>query len=593
MVRQNFDEASAKLQAAMALVRRDGSAPDLRVAELVDLGYGPYQRAIDEMFRAVDRGDAALVLHIDSEDVDPRFDLIENLVHQAADDRRATALADLAELKRLEAATARLTPVVFLIGFVFVAFFSAVLGRTRTQLTQQRTQAVHDALHDSLTGLPNRTLLADRFGQALIAGNRTSATTGLLLVDLDRFKEINDTLGHAVGDKLLTQVGPRLEGALRSADTIARLGGDEFAVLLPTVDGLDGAMDVAARLRAALARPFLIGDVELDVDGSIGLVVSGLHGRDAETLMQRAEVAMYVAKHQRTGIFVYDPDTDDHSLERLSLLGELRRGIERGELFLQYQPKIELKTNEVVGVEALVRWRHPERGLLHPDTFIPLAEQTGMIGPLTHSVLDMALMQAREWADAGRPVPVAVNISARNLADKNFSHEVKTLLDRHAVAAMLLEIEVTESAVMLDASMAREVLMDLHTIGVRVALDDFGAGYTSLAQLRDLPISVLKIDKSFILTMHDEIHNALIVESMIDLGHSLAMKVVAEGIETEATMKALADLDCDLGQGYHLCRPMFPEAFFAWYERQPTRVRSTDDLSGRQIRPAGLALLGT
>ena len=349
VVRQNFDDASAKLQAAMALVRRDGSAPDLRVAELVDLGYGPYQRAIDEMFRAVDRGDAAMVLHIDSEDVDPRFDLIENLVHQAADDRRATALADLAELKRLEAATARLTPVVFLIGFVFVAFFSAVLGRTRAQLTQQRTQAVHDALHDSLTGLPNRTLLADRFGQALIAGIRTSATTGLLLVDLDRFKEINDTLGHAVGDKLLTQVGPRLEGALRSADTIARLGGDEFAVLLPTVDGLDGAMDVAARLRAALARPFLIGDVELDVDGSIGLVVSGLHGRDAETLMQRAEVAMYVAKHQRTGIFVYDPDTDDHSLERLSLLGELRRGIERGELFLQYQPKIELKTNEGCG----------------------------------------------------------------------------------------------------------------------------------------------------------------------------------------------------------------------------------------------------
>jgi diguanylate cyclase len=570
-VRRRFDKATDDLQAAMALVRRDGTAQDQAIADQVAVAYGPYQQAIDRLFAAVDRGDTALVLQIDNVEVDPRFEAIEGLVNKTADSHHAAALADLAELKRRESFNAQATPAVFLLGFVLVILFSSVLRHTRGQLDQQRTRAVHDALHDALTGLPNRTLLADRFEQALRVGARSASTTALLLIDLDRFKEVNDTLGHHVGDQLLAQIGPRLAGALRGADTVARLGGDEFAVLLPVVDGLTGALDVASRLREALAEAFRVEDVELDIDASIGVVISGAHGDDAQTLLQRADIAMYVAKQQKRGVVVYDPENDDHSPERLSLLGQLRRGIERGELFLHYQPKINLKTREVVGVEALVRWQHPERGMVPPNDFIPLAEHTGLIGPLTMSVLNMALAQAKVWADGGHHIPVAVNISARNLSDDEFANKVKRLLDQHAVASGLLEVEVTESAVMLEPERAAQILNQLHAIGVRIAIDDFGAGYTSLAQLKNLPISELKIDKSFILTMHSNSDDATIVKSMVDLGHSLNMKVVAEGIETAQSMNTLTALQCDVGQGYHVFRPALAEALLHWYDQQPVR----------------------
>ena len=593
-VRLRFDKATSDMRAAMELVRREGSAQDQRIAEKVAVAYGPYRQAIDRMFDAADRGDTHLVLKIDSDEVDPRFDVIEGLVNQAADSHHAAALADLAELKRREAFNAGATPAVFLLGFVFVVFFSSVLRRTRAQLDQQRNKAVHDALHDALTGLPNRTLLADRFEQALRADRRTSSTTALLLIDLDRFKEVNDTLGHHVGDQLLAQIGPRLAGALRGADTVARLGGDEFAVLLPDVDGLAGAMDVAARLRAALAEAFKVEDVELDIDASIGVVISGVHGDDAQTLLQRADIAMYVAKQQKQGVVVYDPENDDHTPERLSLLGQLRRGIERGELFLQYQPKIDLKTREVVGVEALVRWQHPDRGMIPPNDFIPLAEHTGLIGPLTLSVLNMALAQAKVWADGGHPIPVAVNISARNLSDDEFASKVKGVLAKHAVAPGLLEVEVTESAVMLEPEKAARILNELHAMGVRIAIDDFGAGYTSLAQLKNLPISELKIDKSFILTMHSNADDAMIVKSMIDLGHSLNMKVVAEGIETAYALNTLAGLQCDIGQGYHLCRPALPEALMQWHSQHADDPRLQISMGPKDsVRTSGFASLRT
>ena len=570
-VRQRFDKAARDLQLAMGRVRRDGFAPDHVVADQVASAYGPYRQAIDRMFGAADRGDAALVLQIDNSEVDPRFDTIEGLVNQAADTHHAAALGDLAALKRREAFNARATPAVFLVGFVLVILFSSVLRRTRGQLDRQRTRALHDAMHDGLTGLPNRTLLADRFEQALRAGKRNSTTTALLLIDLDRFKEVNDTLGHHVGDQLLAQIGPRLAGVLRGADTVARLGGDEFAVLLPEVDGLDGALDVASRLRAALVDAFRVEDVALDIDASIGVVISGAHGNDAQTLLQRADIAMYIAKQKKLGVVVYDPDSDDHTPERLSLLGQLRRGIERGELFLHYQPKIDLKTGAVVGVEALVRWQHPERGLVPPSDFIPLAEHTGLIGPLTTCVLNLALAQAKAWAEGGHHIPVAVNVSARNLSDDDFANKVQRMLDQHAVAADLLEIEVTESAVMLEPDKAADILRQLHALGVRIAIDDFGAGYTSLAQLKNLPISELKIDKSFILTMHSNSNDAMIVKSMVDLGHSLNMKVVAEGIETAQAMNTLTGLQCDIGQGYHLFRPARAEALLQWVRQDPSR----------------------
>ena len=591
-VRRRFDKATNEMRAAMELVRRVGTAQDRRTADQVAAAYGPYRQAIDRLFDAADRGDTTLVLKIDNDEVDPRFEAIEDLVNKTADSHHAAALADLAELKQREAFNAEATPGVFLIGFVLLALFSSVLRRTRGQLDQQRTKAVHDALHDALTGLPNRTLLADRFEQALRAGNRNSSPTALLLIDLDRFKEVNDTLGHHVGDQLLAQIGPRLAGALRGADTVARLGGDEFAVLLPAVDGLTGALDVASRLREALAQAFKVEDVELDIDASIGVVISGAHGDDAQILLQRADIAMYVAKQQKRGVVVYDPENDDHSPERLSLLGQLRRGIERGELFLHYQPKIDMKTREVVGVEALVRWQHPERGMVPPNDFIPLAEHTGLIGLLTMSVLNMALAQVKVWADGGHHIPVAVNISARNLSDDAFADKVKGLLAKHAVASCLLEVEVTESAVMLEPEKVARILNELHAIGIRIAIDDFGAGYTSLAQLKNLPISELKIDKSFILTMHSNADDAMIVKSMIDLGHSLNMKVVAEGIETAYAVNTLDDLQCDIGQGYHLCRPALAEVFMQWYGQHAVVPRPPTELAPKgNIQSSGFAAL--
>ena len=591
-VRSRFQKASADLARAMALVRNDGRPNDQDVADQVAAAYGPYMAAIDRMFDAADRGDTARVLQIDNDEVDPRFDAIEGLVNHATDSHHAAALADLDDLKSREAFNARATPAVFLGGLLLVALFSGVLRQTRNQLDEQRKQAVHDALHDALTGLPNRTLLADRVGQALRTGKRTASVTALLLVDLDRFKEVNDTLGHHVGDQLLSQIGPRLAQALRQADTVARLGGDEFAVLLPAVDGVAGALDVASRLHAALTKAFWIEGVELDIGASMGLVIAGVHGDDAQTLLQRADIAMYVAKQENKGVVVYDAEHDDHSLERLALLGQLRRGIERGELFVHYQPKVSLGSGEVVGVEALVRWQHPERGVVAPNDFIPLAEHTGLIGPLTMCVLNTALAQVRQWADGGRRIPVAVNISARNLADDDFASQVAALLARHGVAAALLEVELTESAVMLEPERAARVLNQLHALGIRIAIDDFGAGYTSLAQLKNLPISELKIDKSFVLSMHSNADDALIVRSMVDLGHSLNMKVVAEGIETAEAAATLAGFDCDIGQGYHLCRPVLPEALMVWYEKHPVRIEAGRGARSRaQAQASGFAAL--
>jgi len=292
-------------------------------------------------------------------------------------------------------------------------------------------------------------------------------------------------------------------------------------------------------------------------------------------------------------VVVYDPENDDHSPERLSLLGQLRRGIERSELFLQYQPKLDLKTMEVVGVVALVRWQHPDRGIVPPNDFIPLAEHTGLIGPLTMSVLNMALAQLKLWADSGHHIPVAVNISARNLSDDTFAGKLKGLLVQHAVASGLLEVEVTESAVMLEPEKAARILNELHAIGVRVAIDDFGAGYTCLAQLKNLPISELKIDKSFILAMQSNADDAMIVKSMIDLGHSLNMKVVAEGIETASAMDTLAGLQCDIGQGYHLCRPVLSGALMQWYgQRAVGPMQPTTQASTGNAQPSGFEALG-
>ena len=448
---------------------------------------------------------------------------------------------------------------------------SAILRDITDRLALQHEMEFR-ALHDTLTGLPNRELLADRLGQALRADNRAGTRTGLLVIDLDRFKEVNNTFGYHCGDELLRQVGPRLAGVLRDVDTVARLGGDEFVVLLPGVGSVADATAVAAKLRAALEMPFHVEGIDLDVEASVGVVVSGEHGQDAATLLQHADIAMYAAKAQNLGVFVYDPAVDGHSPAKLALFGDLRKALDRDELVLHYQPKVSISTGDVVGAEALVRWQHPERGLVFPDEFIPFTEHTGLIGPLTRYVLDTALAQARTWIDAGRPLPVAVNLSARNLLDEGLPGQVAELLAAHGVDAELLELEVTESAIMTEPVRAQHVLEQLATLGVRISIDDFGAGYTSLGQLKNLPVSELKIDRSFVMALTEDPSNALIVQSVVDLGHNLGLTLVAEGIETEQVLTALAGLGCDVAQGYHLCRPIPAPAFDNWCAERTSTV---------------------
>jgi diguanylate cyclase (GGDEF)-like protein len=580
-VRRRYDAAVEDLNRALVLVSRDGIAEDRATVERVLAAHGPYLESINRMFEAVNRADTSAVLRIDNDEVDPKFEIIAKTVDTASEIHHTESIRALQQLRAREKFNAYATSVAFLIGLVLVVLFSRVLRQARLQLELQRDKAMYDSLHDALTGLPNRTLLNDRFEQALRSGRREGWTTGLLLLDLDRFKEVNDTLGHHYGDYLLTQIAARLAGELREVDTIARLGGDEFAVLLPVVEGLNGALEVARRLRSALTATFEIENVELEIEASFGVVISGEHGDDAVTLLKHADVAMYAAKQQGQSVQAYHPDSDPHSFKRLPLLGELRRGIDRSELFLHYQPKVSLSSGKVTGVEALVRWQHPELGLVRPDEFIPYAEHTGLIGSLTRCVLDLSLAQVKVWADAGHRIPVAVNISARNLLDDNLVSHITKLLAHHSLPAQMLELEVTESAIMLDPQRAHSMLSQLHALGIRIAIDDFGAGYTSLAQLKNLPIDELKIDKSFVLTMQSDPKNALIVKSVIELGHNLGMSVVAEGVETADALSALTGYRCDIAQGYHLCRPQSAEVFLRWFCE---RGNVPSQAAGAQIR---------
>ncbi|MGZ4761183.1 MAG: putative bifunctional diguanylate cyclase/phosphodiesterase [Ilumatobacteraceae bacterium] len=561
----NYDTAAASLVEALNQVRADGDSADSSQANEVLVAHQPYLVAIKRMFAAVDRGDTVAVLAIDGQEVDPKFAAIEATIETAAQVHADRLSSSLQTLDRVERLTSGMVPIVFAVGLALIAAFASILHRVRRQLDRQVLQALHHSLHDALTGLPNRTLLAERFEQALDAGRRDNHSSALLLVDLDRFKEVNDTLGHDVGDKLLTLIGPRLATVVPEIATIARLGGDEFAVLLPHVDGLTMAIDVAAEVNHALSTPFEVEGIDLSVEASIGVVMSGIHGGDAASLIQHADVAMYVAKDQGIGVFAYRPDLDLHTPARLALLGELRRALESSDFELHYQPQVSLSSGEFFGAEALVRWRHPTRGLVMPNDFIPLAEHTAFIGPLTTRVLTIALTQVRQWLDAGHRIRVSVNISARNLADDRFVDEVIDLLDRHRVPTDLLGLEITESAIMAEPIAARQALMRLHEHGIHIAIDDFGAGYTSLSQLGSLPVTELKIDWSFVSTMDTDNGNGLIVRSVIDLGHNLGLRVIAEGVETEHVLSILADEGCDIAQGYLLARPLTPDKLLDYY----------------------------
>ncbi len=428
---------------------------------------------------------------------------------------------------------------------------------------------------DLLTQLPNRSFFQSRLEQAIVQAQHDNRTFALFIMDLDRFKEINDTLGHHIGDVLLQQVAIRLRDKLRESDTIARMGGDEFAVLLPTVTAKQA--DMAARMLVqSLRSPFVVQSHQLDVGVSIGIALYPDHGVDAHTLIQRAEVAMYSAKQGGCGQVFYDPQMDRHHPAQLTLMGELRQAVEQEQFVLYYQPKIGLRTNRVVGVEALVRWCHPSGSLVMPDTFISLLEQTGLIRGLTSWVTHEALRMASELRSQGFELPIAVNISARDLQNNGLAEELAEQLAAHQAAAEWLELEITESAVMSDIAGAHDLLTELADMGFKVVIDDFGTGYSSLAYLKRLPVHAVKIDKSFVMGMARDENDAAIVYTSIDLSHNLGLQVVAEGVDDEGVLMRLRSRGCDAVQGMYLSRPLSSEELTSWLAKSiwgfPTRV---------------------
>ncbi len=563
-VRAEYDAATAATRNALVQMATVSDHDDARLGEWLRL-HERYGEAVEGLIAAA-RVDAAGAEQYEEDVVDPHYDALEAVVKGEAREYLATANDALHSMGRSQRLLMVATPLLFGLGLLLVGLFAVVLNRSRRATLAQAAENRRQALHDGLTGLPNRTLLGERGAAALAAGGEADRTAALMLIDLDRFKEINDTLGHAHGDAVLQAVATRLRDAVRATDTVARLGGDEFAVLLPAVDGAEAALELAARAQAALEGSIEVDGVFLDVDASIGIALADGATTDVDGLLQNADIAMYVAKERGLGVCVYDDALNDHSPERLGLLGDLRRAIDAGELVLHFQPKVTLPGSAVAGVEALVRWHHPERGMIPPASFIPLAERTPLIRPLTRYVLGAALEQCARWRADGRELAVAVNISARNLLDERFLDDVTELLARWQVPAACLELELTESAIMADPDRAQEILTRLAELGITLSIDDFGAGYTSLAHLKGLPEHALKIDRSFVAEMTTDHRDADIVRSIVELGHNLGLATVAEGIEDQATWDRLSDLGCDVGQGYFVSRPLPADQLERWLD---------------------------
>jgi diguanylate cyclase (GGDEF)-like protein/PAS domain S-box-containing protein len=422
---------------------------------------------------------------------------------------------------------------------------------------------------DILTGLPNRALLIERLQEALETSRREGWPLALLLIDLDRFREINNTLGQHNGDLVIQEVAARLGDVLGGPERAARLRGDEFALILPDADGTL-ARQVAGKVLKALEQPIMVERLPIEVGASIGIALAPTHGAEPEVLLRKADLAMQAAKKKSAGSLLYTSECDPYNPDGLLLLGELRRALEAEQLALHYQPKIDLKKGWVIGAEALVRWRHPRRGLIPPDQFISLAEQGGLIKPLTRWVLGEAMGQCARWRGEGTRLPVAVNLSARNLHDAQLVEEVGDILDRRSLGPEFLELEITENAVMADPPRAAETLRGLQARGVGLSIDDFGTGYSSLVYLRSLPVSELKIDKSFVLGMAaQEEEDTIIVRSTTDLGHHLGLKVVAEGVEDQRTFDLLGSFGCDAAQGFFMGRPMPPADLTRWLKDSP------------------------
>ncbi|MFL6071168.1 MAG: putative bifunctional diguanylate cyclase/phosphodiesterase [Actinomycetes bacterium] len=454
--------------------------------------------------------------------------------------------------------------------------------RASSTLREQAQENERLALSDALTGLPNRRLLQDRLERAIVACERSGKSLALMILDVDRFKEVNDTLGHDRGDALLKEVAQRLSEVVRDADTVARLGGDEFAVLAPDVGSLLDAERLAGRVHSAFDEAFMVGDLHLHVEASIGVAMLPDNAENSTELMQRADTAMYAAKSTHLGALLYRPGTDGNSAERLALLSDLRNALGTQQLSIHYQPKIDLASGHVIGTEALLRWNHPNRGNIPPNDFIPLAENTGLIQGLTRYVLEMVCSQMSEWDRVGAEfahLPVAINLSARNLLEPDFDEFLEDILASHLIEPNRIELEVTESALIEDPVRSHQMMHKIAGLGVTLAVDDFGTGYTSMSQLEQMPLSTLKIDRSFTARLADDPGGATLVKAMVDLAHEFGLEVVAEGVEDAEVTARLRELGCDIGQGFLWSRPVasdaLPEVLFQLSFRRRSAVGTT------------------
>jgi diguanylate cyclase (GGDEF)-like protein len=440
-----------------------------------------------------------------------------------------------------------------------------LLNKKTKQLEEANDKLKYMATHDALTGLPNRIELYDKM-DSLIKCSPDSVFS-LVIFDLDNFKAINDTLGHSYGDELLKAIGSEIEKSFREDQMIVRLGGDEFAVILPNHD-LAKTVFRVEELQHIFNLPFVIEGISLAVGASWGIVVFPEHGLNRDDLMRRADVAMYEAKRSGIGYAVYDKKHDLNDPLRLELMGDLRYAIDRGELVLHYQPKLEILTKKITGVEALVRWQHPKHGMIPPISFISIAEQIGIINPLTNWVLEESIKQCKEWEMQGIELKIAVNLSVRSLQDINFTKSVAKLLETYQLNPKKLQLEITESFLMSDATRAIDVLIEIRKLGIELDIDDFGTGYSSFSYMSQLPVNRIKIDKSFVMSMGGQQGDAMIVRSLINLAHNLNLEVIAEGVENVQIWETLSSWGCDEAQGFYIARPTNASDFMTWFKSQ-------------------------